>query len=162
MRFHTTIESTVNADDPMWDVVIAGDDVEEYDGTSVQCGRDVLDSWIADQTSLADQAPPQLTDEYGNPYLRAVVRFSDDPDEHDNRVAIVGSDELEHDTSAELDAVDAAKDAKLYAKYLDRRADEQLEEALPDARKAGHRPNFLARRVAPAVSKPIALRMMNT
>ncbi|MFE5842104.1 hypothetical protein ACFQ7N_10700 [Streptomyces niveus] len=162
MRFHTTIEGTVNAEDPMWYTVIAGDDVEEYDGTSVQCGRDVLDLWIADQTSLADQDPPQLTDEHGNPYLRAVVRFSDDPDEHDNPVAIVGSDALEQDTSAELDAVDAAKDAKLYAKHLDRRADEQLEEALPDAKKAGHRSNFLVRRVAPAVSKTIALRLMNT
>ncbi|KMS74191.1 hypothetical protein ACM01_14820 [Streptomyces viridochromogenes] len=159
MRFHATIEATDNAEDPMWYVVITVDDIEEYDGTSAQYGRDVLENWITDQASLAEGDPAPTTDEHGNPYLRVVVRFSDEPDEHDHRIAVVGSDELDT-PPAELHAVDAARDAKLYARYLDRRADDQLEDALTAARKAGHGANDLARRAAPAVSRPIALRMM--
>ncbi|MFF2262008.1 hypothetical protein ACFVVJ_26045 [Streptomyces albidoflavus] len=154
MRFHHTIEATDNAEDPTWYVIRVGEGTEESEGaTSAQYGRDVLETWIAD-----DQPDP-ITDEYGNPYLRVVVRFTDEPDEYDERIAIVGSDDLDTPLP-ELGAVDAARDAKLYAKYLDRRADDQLEDALTAAREAGHGSNDLARRVAPAVSRPIALRMM--
>ena len=161
MRFHATIEATDKAEDPMWYVVTIGDDVEEYDGTAAQYGRDVLENWITDQAAFGDGDPAPTVDEYGNPYLRVVVRFSDELDAHDDRIAVVGSDELDM-PPAELDAVDAARDAKLYAKYLDRLADDQLGEALKSARKTGHGANELARRVDPAVSRPIALRMMNT
>ncbi|MFF9002596.1 hypothetical protein ACF1GW_35765 [Streptomyces achromogenes] len=161
MRFHATIEATDNAEDPMWYVVTIGDDIEEYDDTAAQYGRDVLENWITDQTALSrdDGEPFRTVDEYGNPYLRVIVRFSDEPDDHDERIAIVGSDELET-PPAELHAVDAARDAKLYAKRLDRLADEQLEEALIAAREKGHGANDLARRVHPAVSRPVALQMM--
>lgn len=161
MRFHGTIEATDDAENPMWYPVIACDEPEEYDGTSAQYGRDVLENWITDQTSLADQDPPRLTDDYGNPYLRVVVRFSDEPDAHDERIAIVGAGDLDA-PPAELDAVDAARDAKLYVKHLDALADDQLEEALQAANAAGHPRNYLAARVHPAVSRPIALRMMQT
>lgn len=158
MRFHHTIEATDNAEDPTWYVVIAGDDLEEYDDTAAQYGRDVLKNWIIDQETDAGE-PPTTVDEYGNPYLRVVVRFSDEPDEHDNKVAVVGSDELDT-PPAELDAVDAAHDLKMYAKYLDRQADDQLEDTLRTARKKGRGANELARRVGGAVSRPVALRMM--
>jgi hypothetical protein len=161
MRLHATIEATDNAEDPMWYVVHTGDDTEEYDGTSAQYGRDVLENWITDQASLAEGDPAPTTDEYDNPYLRVVVRFSDEPDAHDDRIAVVHSDELDT-PPAELNAVDAARDAKLYAKHLDRLADDELEGALTAARKAGHGANDLARRAAPAVSRPIALRMMTS
>ncbi|MFD8088633.1 hypothetical protein [Streptomyces malaysiensis] len=159
MRFHATIEGTDKAEDPMWYVVTIGDDVEEYDGTAAQYGRDVLENWITDQVAFADGDAAPTVDEYGNPYLRVVVRFSDEPDAHDDRIAIVGSDELDT-PPAELDAVDAARDAKLYAKYLDRLADDQLEEALRAARETGHGANELARRVDGAISRPVALGMM--
>ncbi|WP_275558507.1 hypothetical protein [Streptomyces sp. 5-6(2022)] len=161
MRFHATIEATDNAEEPMWYVVSIGDDIEEYDGTAAQYGRDVLENWIGDQVAFGDGEPAPTVDEYGNPYMRVIVRFSDEPDAHDDRIAVVGSDELDA-PPAELDAVDAARDAKLYAKYLDRLADDQLEEALSAARKAGHGANELARRVDGAVSRPIALAMMRS
>lgn len=159
MYFHHTIEATDNAEDPTWHVVTTGDGVEEFEGTSAQYGRDVLENWIDDQAGLADGEPAPVVDEYGNPFLRVVVRFSDDPDAYDERIAVVGSDEMDT-PPAELAAVEVARDAKLYAKHLDRRADDQLEEALKVARTVGHGANDLARRAAPAVSRPIALRMM--
>lgn len=160
MRFHHTIEATDNAEDPTWYVVIAADELEEYDGTAAQYGREVLENWINDVASAVEDPAP-IIDEYGNPHIRLVVRFSDEPDEHDDRIAVVGSDDLDA-PPAELNDVDAARDAKLYARHLDRRADSQLEDALSAARKAGHGANELARRAAPAVSRPIALRMMSS
>ncbi|GAA2629499.1 hypothetical protein [Streptomyces axinellae] len=160
MRFHHTIEVTDNAEDPIWHTEIEGEDVEEYNGTSTQYGREVLENWLIDQANNLDAGSLTVTDEYGNPYYRVAVRFAGNPDEQDNPIATVGSDEPDTDTPAELDAVDAARDAKLYAKYLDRSADDQLEEALMTARESGHGSNELARRVAPAVSRPIALRLM--
>ncbi|MFJ1900477.1 hypothetical protein [Streptomyces sp. NPDC088115] len=165
MRFHHTIEATSNAEDPIWDVVITGDEIEEYDGTSTEYGREVLQNWVDDQDSLYPDTPTPLTDEHGNPYLRCVVRFSDNSDEQNQHAAVVGSDTLDHDTTdipGELSAVDIARDAKLHAQYLDRTADSLLADALWEAREAGHGANVLARRVEPAVSRPTALRMMRS
>ncbi|MGW2841796.1 hypothetical protein ACWCWD_28925 [Streptomyces sp. NPDC001493] len=163
MRFHHTIEATDNAEDPNWYVVIIGDEIEEYEGTSTEYGREVLQNWVVDEESQDPDIPVRLTDEYGNPYLRCIVRFSGDSDEQNEEVAAVGSDKLDSETSpAELRAVDIARDAKLYARYLDRTADSLLAEALWEAREAGHGANALARRAEPAVSRPIALRMMQT
>ena len=153
MLFHHTIEATDNAEDPMWYVVIGGDELEGHDGTAADYGREVLENWIADN-------PEQpIADEYGNPYMRVLVRFSNEPDEQANIAATVGSDNLDTPT-AELDAVDAACDAKLYAKHLAYRADAQLERALMAARAAGSGANELARRVDGVISRPVALTMM--
>ncbi|GGV51372.1 hypothetical protein [Streptomyces spectabilis] len=158
--FNLRLVNALTAEDPTWYVLTAGNNIEEYDGTSAQYGRDVLENWITDASGTAEDPAP-ITDEYGNPHIRVIVRFSDEAGEHDERIAVVGSDELDT-PPAELSAVDAARDAKLYAKYLDRLADDQLEGALVAARKSGHGANDLARRAAPAVSRPIALRMMSS
>ncbi|OEV10546.1 hypothetical protein [Streptomyces nanshensis] len=160
MRFQHTIEACNNAEDPVWYVVVAGDDAEEHAGTAAQYGREVLKNWIDDPGNWGDDAEPEITDEYGSPYLRVVVHFGDD-EERDSQypVATIGADDLE-EPPAEIAAVEAARDAKLHARHLDYLADERLEEALHAARAAGHGANALARMLEGAVSRPVALRMM--
>lgn len=151
MRFHHAIEATDNAEDPTWYVIRVADETEDYDGSATQYGRDVLSNWISD--AEADQP---VLDEYGNPHLRVLVRFDD---EEGNTLATVGADELA-EPPAELAAVEMARTDKLYARYLDSIADDHLEGALNAARAKGHGANELARLAAPALSRPIALRMM--
>lgn len=160
MHFHHTIQACDNAEDPMWYVVIMGDEAEEYEGTAAQYGRDVLQNWIDDPGNWEDGKDKKIKDEYDNPYLRVLVHFGDD-EERDERdpVATIESNDLDEPT-AEITAVEAARDAKLYAKHLARQADIQLEDALMVARAANHGANDLARLAYPAVSRPIALQMM--
>ncbi|MGW5353378.1 hypothetical protein ACWERV_23065 [Streptomyces sp. NPDC004031] len=158
MRFQHVIESCDNAEDPIWVATIQGDEPEEYDGTAAQYGREVLRNWIDDMRT--DDPEAQIVDEYDNPYLRVLVHFEDNPVlDTPSAAAVIGSDDLDT-PSPEIAAVEAARDAKLYARHLDFRANEMLEEALPAANAAGHGANALARLVDGAVSRPIALRMM--
>ncbi|WP_326770957.1 hypothetical protein OG978_45810 (plasmid) [Streptomyces sp. NBC_01591] len=60
---------------------------------------------------------------------------------------------------AELAAVEAAREQKLYASLLDYHADVALGEAVPAARAAGPGANRLAELVAPAISRPVALKL---
>lgn len=53
-----------------------------------------------------------------------------------------------------------ARDRKLYAALLDQLADDALTTALHAAREAGHGANRMAELAYPAVSRPVALRMM--
>ncbi|MFI0900490.1 hypothetical protein [Streptomyces sp. NPDC020983] len=154
MRFDHTIEACDNAEDPIWYVVIQGDQPDDYDGTGADYGREVLRNWID------DEQVDKVTDEYGNPHLRVLVHFEDAEtrSSHD-AVATITSDDLA-EPSPEIAAVEAARDAKLYARRLDLIADARLEEALTQARAAGHGANALARLVDGAVSRPVALRMM--
>lgn len=76
-------------------VVIAGDGVEEHDGTSMQYGREVLESWIAPISEPSShEAPLQLTDDS--------IEWFCLSDEYDNLVTIVGSEERETSVAAEL------------------------------------------------------------
>ncbi|MFJ4880072.1 hypothetical protein ACIP93_33360 [Streptomyces sp. NPDC088745] len=160
MQFWHAIEATDNGEDPLWYVVISADEtvgVEEYEGTAAQYGRDVLQNWIDDGNTTGD-----VLDEYGNPLWQVVVHFGDDKERCPvTRVAVIGADELAQ-PAPEIAAVEAARDAKLRARHLDMVADGLLEDALSAARAAGHGANELARRAAPAVSRPVALRMMNS
>ncbi|MFC7794607.1 hypothetical protein [Streptomyces cinereoruber] len=153
MRFHHAIHSTDDSENPIWQVIRLADEPEDYDGTAAQYGRDVLDNWLTDERSEGFE---EFVDEYGNPYRRVIVRFDD---EDGDIAAIIGSDDLE-EPPAELAAVEAARDAKLYARHLDSRADDQLANALNAARAKGHGANELFRRQAPALSRPVALRIM--
>ncbi|MCX5176698.1 hypothetical protein [Streptomyces virginiae] len=155
MRFHHVIEATDNAQDPTWYVIREADEVEEYEGDSSRYGRDVLTNWLDDENS--EGIGPAL-DEYNNPYRRVIIRFDD---EDGDIAATIGADDLD-EPADELAAVEEARTAKLYAKHLDSRADGQLEEAFLAARAKGHGANELARLAAPALSRPIALRMMRT
>ncbi|MFE9844661.1 hypothetical protein [Streptomyces goshikiensis] len=83
------------------------------------------------------------------------------PEPSGDIAATIGADDLD-EPAAELAVVEAARTAKLYARHLDSRADDQLEDALLAARAEGHGANELARLAAPALSRPIALRMMRT
>lgn len=67
--------------------------------------------------------------------------------------------ELE-DPAVELDAVDAARDRTRWLAAQTSAAEDQLAGALRTARTTGHGANELARRAYPAVSRPIALRVM--
>ncbi|MFD4921128.1 hypothetical protein ACFWNE_07390 [Streptomyces goshikiensis] len=152
MHFHHVIEATDNAEDPNWYVIREADEVEEHEGGAAQYGRDVLTNWLDDEKT--EGIGPAL-DEYNNPYRRVIVRFDDEGD----IAATIGADDLD-EPAGELAAVEKARTAKLYAKHLDTLADAQLEEAFLAARAKGHGANELARLAAPALSRPIALRMM--
>ncbi|MGW4810572.1 hypothetical protein ACWEPB_02855 [Kitasatospora cineracea] len=155
MRYLHTIESTDTADLPAWQAITTGDP-EEYDGTAAAYGREVLDRWIY------DNGTDGTTDEDGNPLLRAVVAFADDPDafaSSSNIVATITCDQLE-EPAPEIVILEAARERKLYVGLLDQLADQELEEALQEARVTGASKNWLAGFVYPAVSRPIALRMM--
>lgn len=155
MRFHHVIEATDNAENPTWYVIRAADVVEDYEGSATQYGRDVLTNWLDDEA--AEESGPAL-DEYGNPYRRVVIRFDDS---EGDIAATVEADDLD-EPAIELAAVETARTAKLHARYLGTLADTQLEDALLAARIKGHGANELARLVAPALSRPVALRMMRT
>ncbi len=155
MRYLHAIESTEAADFPAWQAVIIGDP-EEYDGTAAAYGREVLDNWID------DNGADGTTDEDGNALLRVVVAFADDPDafaSSANIVATITCDQLD-EPAPEIVILEAARERKLYVALLDLLADRELEEALQEARATGASKNWLASFVYPAVSRPIALRMM--
>ncbi|MCK2145293.1 hypothetical protein ACPCK9_26555 [Streptomyces koyangensis] len=159
MRYTHTIEATDNGENPIWYTLIHADAPEDHDGTAADYGRAVLRNWINDNSD------DDITDEYGNPLLQVRVAFADDPDafaSQSNLAATVASDDL-GEPSAEIAALEAARDSKLYAQLLDTLADEKLEEALTAARASGDRSaNALAAFVYPAVSRPVALRMMQS
>ena len=163
MRYTHTIEATDNGENPTWYTLIHADAPEDHEGTAADYGRAVLRNWIDDNSD--DNSDDDTTDEYGNPLLQVRVAFADDPDafaSQSNLAATVASNEL-GEPSAEIAALEAARDSKLYAQLLDTLADEQLEEALTAARATGNRSaNALAAFVYPAVSRPIALRMMQS
>ncbi|MCX4971129.1 hypothetical protein OHA98_41730 [Streptomyces sp. NBC_00654] len=147
MQLLYTIEAAASGEQPEWFTVITGDAPEEHEGTTGDYGRTVLRNWISDE---------DLTDEYGNPKLRVIVAFADTPDQP---VTTVDCTELDA-PAAELDGVDAARDRMRWLAAQTSAAEDQLAEALRSARSRGHGANELARRAAPAVSRPIALRMM--
>ncbi|MCG5121585.1 hypothetical protein ACRWOO_11405 [Streptomyces sp. NEAU-PBA10] len=159
MRYTHTIEATDNGENPTWYTLIHADAPEDHEGTAADYGRAVLRNWIDDNSDN------NTTDEYGNPLLQVRVAFADDPDafaSQSNLAATVASDNL-GEPSAEIAALEAARDSKLYAQLLDTLADEKLEEALTAARASGDRSaNALAAFVYPAVSRPVALRMMQS
>ncbi|MGA5009018.1 hypothetical protein ACPCDX_29020 [Streptomyces koyangensis] len=159
MRYTHTIEATDNGENPTWYTLIHADAPEDHEGTAADYGRAVLRNWIDDNSD------DDTIDEYGNPLLQVRVAFADDPDafaSQSNLAATVASDDLGK-PSAEIAALEAARDSKLYAQLLDTLADEKLEEALTAARATGNRSaNALAAFVYPAVSRPIALRMMQS
>ncbi|NEC96241.1 hypothetical protein G3I57_13110 [Streptomyces albidoflavus] len=159
MRYTHTIEATDNGEDPIWYTLIHADAPEDHEGTAADYGRAVLRNWIDDNSD------DDTTDEYGNPLLQVRVAFADDPDafaSQSNLAATVASNEL-GEPSSEIAALEAARDSKLYAQLLDTLADEKLEEALTAARASGDRSaNALAAFVYPAVSRPVALRMMQS
>ncbi|MGP4114638.1 hypothetical protein ACTWP5_27480 [Streptomyces sp. 4N509B] len=155
MQYLHAIQATNAAAQPAWQTICTGDQVEEYDGTAADYGREVLANYIDDNEIAA-------TDDDGNPLLRVLVAFADDDAPFasaDNRAAVIEADDLKV-PSPEIVAVEAARDDKLRASLLDRLADDALEGALSAARGAGHGANRLAELVYPAVSRPIALRMM--
>lgn len=163
MRYRHQIEATGNPESPTWYVVVQGGEAEEYDGTATSYGREVLDNWVHDAPGRGEEMLA-LTDEYGNATLRVLVAFGEDDEAFagpaDTAVAVVESSDLAAQTDPELAAVDAAREAVLYAELVGRRARAQLGKALSDARYGGHGANFLAERAAPAASRPVALRMM--
>lgn len=155
MRYLHAIEATETADFPAWQTIITGDP-EDYDGTAAAYGRAVLDRWIY------DEGADGTLDEDGNPLLRVVVAFADDPDafaSSSNIVATITCDQLD-EPAPEIVILEAARERKLYVGLLDLLADQELEEALQEARATGQSKNWLAAFVYPAVSRPIALRMM--
>ncbi|MCX4967055.1 hypothetical protein OHA98_20020 [Streptomyces sp. NBC_00654] len=155
MQLLHTIEAAASGEQPEWFTVITGDAPEEHEGTTGDYGRTVLRNWISDEDLSGDE----LTDEYGNPKLRVTVAFADAPDGYGEPFTTVHCTELE-DPAVELDAVDAARDRMRWLAAQTSAAEDQLAEALRTARSRGHGANELARRAAPAVSRPIALRMM--
>ncbi|MFF8994062.1 hypothetical protein ACF09H_29875 [Streptomyces sp. NPDC014983] len=156
MRYLHSIETTDRADFPAWQTVALGDGAEEYDGTAADYGREVLDNWIT------DNGDGGITDEYGSPLLRVRVAFAEDPEpfgSDSDVVATVMCDQIERPADW-LAALETARERKLYVRLLDVLADDALEGALRSARSAGPSANWLADFVYPAVSRPIALRMM--
>ncbi|MGW0032140.1 hypothetical protein ACWDXD_20220 [Streptomyces sp. NPDC003314] len=155
MRYYHIIESTGNAEDPQWQPIRLADEPEDYDGTAAQYGREVLDNWLTDERADGYE---EFVDEHGNSLRRVIVRFDD---EDGDIAATIGSNNLD-EPPTELAAVEAARDMKLYARHLDSRADDQLDEALNEARAKGYGANRLFRLQAPALSRPVALRLMRS
>ncbi|MFD9056150.1 hypothetical protein ACFWCM_12620 [Streptomyces albidoflavus] len=152
MRYMHTIEAL--NENLTWYTLIHADAPEDHDGTAADYGRAVLNNWIDDNSGS------DITDEYGNPLLRVRVTFADDTLDDDVTAAMVDCTQLDA-PSPEMAALEAARERKLYVQLLDTLADEQLKEALADARATGHySANALAAFAYPAVSRPIALRMM--
>ncbi|MFE1130779.1 hypothetical protein ACFW6R_29420 [Streptomyces albidoflavus] len=155
MRYTHTIEATDNGEDPIWYTLIHADAPEDHDGTAADYGRTVLDNWIDDNSGS------DITDEYGNPLLRVRVTFAEDTLGF-VAAALVDCTQLDA-PSPKMAALEAARERKLYVQLLDALADAQLEEALTAARASGDRSaNALAAFVYPAVSRPVALRMMQS
>ncbi|MFE7665126.1 hypothetical protein [Streptomyces celluloflavus] len=157
MRYLHSIETTDATDFPAWQAVIMGEEGEEHDGTAADYGRVVLGNWIGDNGAEG------ITDEYGNPRLRVRVAFADDPDAFadDRNVAVVVTCDQLGAPTPERASLEAARERKLYVKLLGLFADEALEDALrAEKRLTGDSANLLADFVYPAVSRPIALRMM--
>ncbi|MGA5820874.1 hypothetical protein ACPC54_23775 [Kitasatospora sp. NPDC094028] len=156
MRYLHSIETTETSDFPAWQPVIVGDP-EEYEGTAAAYGREVLFLWIT------DNGDENITDEYGNPLLRVCVAFADDPDalaSPSNVAAVITCNQLD-EPAVELGALEVARERKLYVSLLNLLADQGLEDSLRAARAAdNYSANWLADFVYPAVSRPIALRMM--
>lgn len=163
MRYVHQIEATDSTESPSWYVVIRGDEAEEFDGTAAAYGREVLDNWVSDAASR-DEDEADYTDEDGNARLRVRVAFAEDEEAFAgpaaSDVAVIEVTDLATQVEPELAAVDAAREAVLHAGLLELLAHAQLGEALTEARRGGHGANALAERVAPAVSRPVALRMM--
>lgn len=156
MRYLHQIETTTSAQDPNWQTIRSAD-AEDYDGTAAEYGREVLAQWIDDNPDDA------TTDDDGNPTLRVIIAFADGEDafaSDANRAAVIEADGLEA-PAPEIAAVEAARERKFYVALLDAQADDALTNALAAARAAGHGANRLAERAAPAVSRPVALRMMS-
>lgn len=156
MRYLHSIERTDRTDFPAWQAVALADGAEEYEGTAADYGREALDTWIADNSDGG------ATDEYGSPLLRVRVAFAEDPEpfgSNSNIAATVMCNQLDR-PDGWLAALEAARERKLYVKLLDVLADDALEEALRVARPGAPSANWLADFVYPAVSRPIALRMM--
>lgn len=72
--YRHVIEETHNAESPEWFEMARGDNAEEYDGDPEVYGRGVL----ADFWPVNGLETPKLTDEYGNPHFRILVRTQDD------------------------------------------------------------------------------------
>ncbi|MFB7763508.1 hypothetical protein [Streptomyces xiamenensis] len=162
MRYIHQIEQTEDAENPTWYTVITGDHDEEYDGTAAEYGRAVLENWVED-ASMRGEETPALTDEYGNARLRVLVAFSEDDEAFASPIAVVAvveSSDLSVQTDPELAAVDAAREAALYADLLKRLALGRLGQTLTAARHGGHPATALANRAYPAVSYPVAMRML--
>lgn len=141
----------------MWDPIDRGDNAEDWDGTAAAYGREVLRKWfLGDRLPGFEETAP--TDEHGNPTVRVRVFFAPYPD---TGAALITSDDLA-EPSAEIAAVEAAREGKLYVGLLDRLADEHLGEALTAARAAGHDVEKLADLAYPAALRPAALRMMES
>ncbi|MFD0352883.1 hypothetical protein ACFVHW_03925 [Streptomyces sp. NPDC127110] len=155
MRFLHAVEVT---DAPqyqaIWGTAIMATEAEEYDGSARAYAREVLTNWISDEQ--ADYDDPVVTED-GWPRLRVRVWFADFPD--DRVVAEVGADELDP-APPEIEALDIARDAKLYSIFLESKTTDDLAKAMSTARTAGHGANELARRVEDVVSRPVALRWM--
>ncbi|MFF1347573.1 hypothetical protein ACFVZJ_16550 [Streptomyces sp. NPDC058322] len=159
MRYLHSIETTEAADFPAWQAVALADEPEEHDGTAADYGRDVLAAWIYDTDAAG------ITDEDGRPLLRVRVAFADDPDafasNSDSDVAAAVECDQLAPPAPEMSALEAARERKLYLRLLGLLADQELADALRAARAVGaHSANQLADYVYPAVSRPIALRMM--
>lgn len=157
MHYLHHIEVTDNGEEPQWFVIAPADGPEEHDSTAADYGREALQNYIDDNPE------DPIVDEYGNPLLRIVVAFADDPDAFaspENHVVTIESDALD-EPPAEIAKLEAARENKLHVRHLDLQADERLTQALTAARAQGsHSANHLAELVYPAVSRPIALRMM--
>jgi len=152
MRYSYQIQ-VANTQDDSWDIADPNSfGTEDYDGSAYDYGREILDSHYdlnPDHPTVQDEAE-----------LRVLVWIADSEEvgSESDAVAVITADNRDK-PAPEIAGLEEARTLKFYADVQARKALDALDNAIQEAKAAGHSVNSIADFLHPALSRPIIQRM---